>query len=98
MTNPKRKVVLTETQIQCLKALIKVLEDGEPGFYTPFQPICKRTGLDRKTVRKAIRALARKGFAEYEKGLCDYDGEFRGAGYRPTETGITYPTPKKKKR
>lgn len=76
---------MSDIERKCLKALIDLLKDSAPGFYTCFSPICKKTGLSRKVVRRAIRSLDRKGFTEYARGLCDEDGEFRGAGYRPTE-------------
>lgn len=44
---------------------------------------------DIPEVRRIVRRLARKGLAEYHKGLCDPDdGEFCGAGYCITERGI----------
>lgn len=39
-------------------------------------------------VRRIVRHLARKGLAEYYKGLCDDGGEFRGAGYCITKQGL----------
>jgi hypothetical protein len=46
-----------------------------------FATIEYRTDLERKIVRRACRSLARKGLAEFFKGLCTDDGEFAGAGY-----------------
>jgi DNA-binding MarR family transcriptional regulator len=57
------------------------------GCYRPFAPIMEETGLDRATVRRACRALARKGLAEYSNALSDMDGRFRGAGYAATKAG-----------
>ena len=36
-----------------------------------------------------VRALARKGFAEYFRGLCREDGDFAGAGYCITRAGVS---------
>lgn len=52
-----------------------------------FKPIMNRTELDRATVRRACRYLARKGLAEYVRGLWSEDGEMLGAGYGATKAG-----------
>lgn len=78
---------LPPNQLKCLNAMKKVLEDCDRNRYIPFAPIMKLSNLSRKDVRRNIRALARKGFAEYGNGLCDEDGGFRGAGYKVTEKG-----------
>jgi DNA-binding MarR family transcriptional regulator len=84
----KRTVRLNENQRLCLVTMAEYLSECEEGHYMSFSPIIEKTRLDRKTVRRSIRALARKGYAEYANGLQDMDGEFRGAGYRPTEKGF----------
>ena len=56
----------------------------------PFSPIERKTSLSRKDVRRTIRALARKGLAEFHFPLMDEDGYFRGAGYCISETGWNY--------
>lgn len=43
---------------------------------------------DLREVRRIVRRLARKGLAEYHKGLSDDGGEFRGAGYCITSLGL----------
>lgn len=55
--------------------------------YFSFATITAETGLDRKVVRRACRALARKGLAEYGKGLWSEDGEPAGSGYAITKQG-----------
>lgn len=55
--------------------------------YLNFAGISKHTSLPRKIVRRCCRALARKGFAEYGKGLWNKDGEVAGAGYCCTNAG-----------
>ena len=70
----------------CLAALNNMSEpDGE--ICVPFAPIMSATELDRKTVRRNIRRLARKGYAEYFRGLCTDKGELAGAGYCITKAG-----------
>ena len=66
-----------------LDFLEKNLDQGDfdGGCYFPFAPICKATGLDRKTVRLACRYLKRKGLARFYAGLSDLDGGCRGSGY-----------------
>lgn len=43
--------------------------------------------LDRPRIRRACRSLARKGLAEYHRGLWTEDGEMAGAGYCITSAG-----------
>ena len=57
-------------------------------YYVPFKPLQDATGYDRKAVRRSVRALARKGLAEYSRGLWTEDGEPAGAGYCLTDEGI----------
>jgi hypothetical protein len=58
------------------------------GFgYSGFTPISVETGLDRKAVRRACRSLARKGLAEFGRGLWTEDGEPAGSGYAATKQG-----------
>lgn len=59
------------------------------GWCVPFSPIISDTGLPRTTVRRIIRLFARKGWAEFHKGLWTEDGDLAGAGYCITETGRT---------
>jgi len=62
---------------------------GNPDYsYMTFATIAADSGIDLKHIRRTVRSLARKGWAEYGKGLCDEDGEFRGAGYRCTLDGF----------
>lgn len=59
------------------------------GFMT-FKPIMAATRLRRSEVRRACRALKRKGLAEYSNGLCNDDGAFMGAGYASTQAGVDF--------
>lgn len=73
------------------RRVLVFLAEGKYGFCDmmcfPFAPIMKQTWLDRKTVRRACRALARKGLAEYANALSTEDGEFAGAGYGCSDAG-----------
>lgn len=72
------------------RTVLEVLASGEDygGFcYFNFAGICGKTGLDRKTIRRACRSLARKGLAEYGSALWNADGEVGGAGYCATPEG-----------
>lgn len=75
------------------KKHIRVLEAladrwGDDGFcFASFDVIAKDTELDRRLVRRTVRLLARKGLAEYAKGLFTEDGEVAGSGYAVTDLG-----------
>ena len=62
------------------------MEDGDD-FYHAFRSLCCETQLDRKTVRRACRSLARKELTKYGKGLWNEDGEPCGSGYALTDQG-----------
>ena len=60
--------------------LLELVTSGEG--YQCFASLMVGTKLDRRTVRRCCRSLARKGLAEFGKGLWSEDGEPRGSGYR----------------
>jgi hypothetical protein len=64
------------------KVLNLLIEDG---LYYGFAWIVQETKLDRPTVRRACRSLARKGLTEYGRGLWNDAGEPCGSGYRATK-------------
>lgn len=71
---------MSAMQTACLAALAaKSRPQGE--MCLPFRVIESATGLSRTDVKRSVRALARKGLAEFHQGLCTEDGEFAGAGY-----------------
>ena len=76
---------MIEGQGRCLAALHGLTRPHE--ICVPFAPIQAITTYDRKTVRRHVRALARKGLAEYKRGLWNDDGP-AGAGYCITNAGI----------
>jgi hypothetical protein len=55
-----------------------------------FLAIANRSGLEIRLVRRTVRALARKGFASYERGCWTDDGEMAGSGYQCTQDGFAY--------
>lgn len=55
-----------------------------------FSYIGKLTSLDRSQVKRSVRSLARKGFAEYVRGLFDDDGMVAGSGYCATRAGVDF--------
>lgn len=74
---------MTPDQRKVLAALDAVGTD----YCLPFNALSSDTGLDRKVVRRACRALARKGLAHFKSGLWAEDGELAGSGYGITEAG-----------
>ena len=56
-------------------------------WYMPFAPISDATDLGRREVRRLVRALKRKGYADFSHGLMTEDGEFAGSGYAITKAG-----------
>lgn len=72
---------------QCLKYLAEhTRADGE--MCSAFAPIARHTGLPQPQVRRAARALARRGLAQFYKALTTEDGDFAGAGYCITHAGM----------
>jgi hypothetical protein len=79
-TTPAILTRLSPSQRACLNYLAEhSAPRGE--MCRPFGPIMDYTGLPRAEVRRSVRALARKGLAEFHSGLSKEDGEFAGAGY-----------------
>ena len=60
---------------------------GDEANCTYFRFITKETGLTLKEVRRACHSLAKKGLAEYVRGLFDDEGFTAGSGYCATEKG-----------
>ncbi len=57
-------------------------------FCSNFKRIAQVANMeDISEVRRIVRALARKGFAEFWRGLITDDGDFAGAGYCITPAG-----------
>lgn len=55
-----------------------------------FDSLARHSELPRQVIRRAVRALARDGLAEFHRGLVNEDsGEFAGAGYCISDAGVT---------
>lgn len=78
---------MSPNEIKALKALGEAYNEYEEFCYLSFKGIARRSGLDPKIVRRTVRSLARKGFAEYGRGLWNDDGEMAGSGYCCTKAG-----------
>lgn len=75
---------MSPTETKVLEALVEA--DDYSGYcYLAFDALCANTGLERKVVRRACRSLARKGLAQFGKGLWTEDGEMAGSGYCATK-------------
>jgi len=71
--------------------VLKALNDSSGDFcFQSFATLMKETGLDRKVVRRACRFLARRGYAEFARGLWTDEGEVAGSGYAATKEGLKY--------
>ncbi len=85
----RQAVKVSEREKKALEALVGA--GGRDDFgYLSFAGIASRSGLKREFVRRTVRALARKGLAEYGKGLWNDSGEVAGAGYCATPAGINF--------
>jgi hypothetical protein len=80
-------IKISERQRRCLMVLGPHYFPGEERCLY-FRTIAKETDLREAEVRKAVRALARKGLAEYHRGLFTEDGEAAGSGYCCTAAGF----------
>ncbi len=80
---------MIETHQTCLNSLFQnSMPDGERCI--PFRVIEDETGLPRAEVRRACRALARKGLAQYFRGLwSEEEDRPAGAGYCISKAGQT---------
>jgi Mn-dependent DtxR family transcriptional regulator len=78
---------VSPNEMKALKALADARSEYEDFCYLSFKGIAKRSGLDPSLVRRTVRSLARKGFAEYGRGLWTDEGEMAGSGYCCTKAG-----------
>jgi hypothetical protein len=82
------KLTLTKREHPVLIALDEYTRpDGE--FCVPFHVLSgePRDAAATKEVRRIVRQLARKGLAEYYRGLFTDDGMLCGSGYCITKSG-----------
>lgn len=74
---------ISDRESKALAALVEYYEEQ----YACFSTIASDSGIDQDRIRRTVRSLARKGLAEYAKGLWTEDGEPAGSGYRATKLG-----------
>lgn len=80
---------LNDNERKVLEALIQVAGEG----CLSFAGVSERVEInhdelmDRAIIRRACRSLARKGLAEFHRGLWSDDGEPAGSGYGATKAG-----------
>lgn len=85
---PRDPNKLSEREAKALSAIVSA-SHGERGYGVFFREVAKRTHMNKSQVRRSVRALARKGFVEYMRGLFDEcDGNLVGSGYGLTAAGI----------
>lgn len=78
---------MTEYQKRERKVLAAFTDSGRDFSFACFSVLMERTKLPRREVRVICRRLARKGLAQYGRGLWTEDGEPYGSGYAITEAG-----------
>ncbi len=80
-------ISLSERQERALAVLASAADlDGNCLF---FRTVARLSGLGEREARVAVRALARKGLARYERGLFDFDSAgLVGSGYCATPAGV----------
>jgi Mn-dependent DtxR family transcriptional regulator len=78
---------LTEEHQRVLLALADFSREQE--LYLPFRRIVSESEVEPHRIRRIVRHLARKGLAQYERGLWTDDGEPAGSGYCITHQGRT---------
>ena len=78
---------MSPIEMQVLRALADHYEPRGNGMFFNFASLAVESEVPRSKIRRTVRSLARKGFAEYGKGLWTEDGRPAGSGYRCTDTG-----------
>lgn len=74
---------MNTSEIKVLEALDAYYLDG--ALYS--RGIVEITGLQMLQVRRAVKSLVRRGYAELQRGLFDDDGRVAGSGYACTLEG-----------
>lgn len=83
MSDPK----LNADERSVLRALASTFCDYGGFGFLGFAAISRRAKMDRARTRRACRSLARKGLAEFQRGLWTDDGHPGGSGYGATKAG-----------
>ena len=81
---------ISEREKQCLQALFDINGGdyyNEEGGWAMYSQVVKATGLTFSQARRSVRALVRKGLAEFDR-LFDDDGFLNGSGHHITQAGI----------
>lgn len=86
---------MIEAKRRVLNALNEGTRPGPDYRCVPFSHLVIETRLDRRTVRRHCRALAREGLAEFHSGLWTDDGETAGSGYCISVAGREHLKPAK---
>lgn len=81
----KTETKISELQRKVLNELAEHYSSDANCMYIKF--IASECGVDYRQARLAVRALARKGLAQYVRGLFDEDGMVAGSGYCCTFEG-----------
>ena len=77
---------INEKEKKVLSDLLIIYADDANCIY--FRFIAEHTKLTIKEVKRACHSLAKKGLAEYVRGLFDDEGFTAGSGYCATEAGM----------
>lgn len=81
-------MTISERELKALKALAENYGSDCNCLY--FREVARRTKLPQVQVRRSVRSLARKGLAEYTRGLFNDDGMVAGSGYCCTRVGYEF--------
>jgi DNA-binding MarR family transcriptional regulator len=88
MATSRDAAKLNKSECAALQALALRYASEESILF--FRGVANLTGLTEAQAKRAVRSLARKGLAEYERAF-DLDGRICGSGYQCTQTGkLTY--------
>ena len=84
-------IKVSERELKCLKVLNIGHEDyfDDDLYWYEYKYIAKNTKLTFCQARRSVRALKRKGLAEYSQ-LFNEDGFVNGSGHHITEEGWNY--------
>ena len=80
-----KRITVSAREMKVLKVLADYYGSECPYLYT--RTVAKKSGLNKKQARRSVRSLARKGLAEYMRGLFDDEGMLIGSGYGCTPKG-----------
>lgn len=81
------RVRVSEREARVLAVLARYWGTDGPCVY--FITIAREARMTIRRARLATRSLARKGLAEYVRGLFDDEGMVAGSGYCCTPAGLT---------